>query len=134
MEEIIKPIEGFDGYFISNLGKVYSNLGKGRRDRSIRVELYEVKPRPGRTGYMRVYMRDSQTNKRVDRYIHRLVASHFIENIHNKRIVNHIDSDRSNNRMDNLEWVTTLENIEHAMTFGSLERDSSTGRYQRKVS
>lgn len=134
MEEIIKPIEGFDGYFISNLGKVYSNLGKGRRDRSIRVELYEVKPRPNRTGYMRVYMRDSQTNKRVDRYIHRLVASHFIENIHNKRIVNHIDSDRSNNRMDNLEWVTVLENIEHAMTFGSLERDSSTGRYQRKVS
>ena len=25
MEEILKPIENFDGYFISNLGKVYSN-------------------------------------------------------------------------------------------------------------
>ena len=29
MKEIIKPIFNYDGYFISNLGKVYCNIGKG---------------------------------------------------------------------------------------------------------
>lgn len=39
--EIIKPIEDFDGYFISNKGKVYCNLGKGcREDRRRTVALY----------------------------------------------------------------------------------------------
>ena len=29
MKEIIKPIFNYDGYFISNLGKVYCNIDKG---------------------------------------------------------------------------------------------------------
>lgn len=29
MKEVIKPIKDYDGYFISNLGKVYCNIGKG---------------------------------------------------------------------------------------------------------
>ena len=134
MKEIVKPIEGFDGYFISNLGKVYSNLGKGRRDRRTRVDLYEISPRPTKKGYLRVCMRNLENNKRVDKYIHRLVASHFIENPYDKKVVNHIDCDKSNNHITNLEWVTTLENIRHAMTIGSLGRDKETGRFIKKQS
>ena len=29
--ENIKPIEGFDGYYVSDLGNVYSELGRGNR-------------------------------------------------------------------------------------------------------
>lgn len=132
MNHNIKPIEGFDGYFISKDGKVYCNLGNGCRDRSKRVDLYEIKPRPGKTGYMRVYMRNTELNKRMDRYVHRLVATHFIPNPYNKNVVNHIDCDRSNNHVDNLEWVTTKENLNHAMTVGSLKRNEQNGRYERK--
>ena len=45
-------------------------------------------------------MRNSVTNKRMDRYVHRLVAEHFIPNPENKRVVNHIDTDRSNNHLN----------------------------------
>ena len=44
MKEIIKPISNYDGYFISNLGKVYCNIGRGGKNTN-RKELYEIKPR-----------------------------------------------------------------------------------------
>ena len=58
MKEIIKPIFNYDGYFISNLGKVYCNIGKGGKNTN-RKELYEIKPRLTKTGYARVYIRNS---------------------------------------------------------------------------
>ena len=126
---MIMPIEDFDGYYISSEGKVFCDLGKGCRDRTKRCEMYEVKPRVARNGYMRVYMRQTSTNKRVDKYIHRLVALHFINRPQGKNVVNHIDSDRANNKISNLEWVTTKENVEHAMRNERLFRDPANGRY-----
>lgn len=130
--KFIKAIEGFDGYFITKDGEVFCNLGKGCTNRDKRVEPYKIKPRKAKNGYLRVYMRNDKTNKRVDRYIHRLVATHYVENPHGKNVVNHIDSDRSNNHYKNLEWTTTKENLEHAMTHGSLQRNPHTGRFERK--
>ena len=75
---MLKEIKGYSGYFISEDGKVYCNLGKGRRDRSKTVDLYEIKPRVTKNGYLRIYARNVDTNKRTDLYIHRLVAQYFI--------------------------------------------------------
>lgn len=124
----MKPIENFDGYYITKEGKVFCDLGKGNQDRSKRVEKYEINPRIARNGYMRVYMRNTINNKRYDRYVHRLVAEYYIENPNSKNVVNHLDSNRSNNHFENLEWVTTKENIEHAMNKGRLLRCPFTGR------
>lgn len=121
---MLKPIKDFDGYFISNEGKVFCNLGKGNRRKTGRtVELYEIKPRPGKTGYLRVYMRNTTTNKRVDKYIHRLVAEHFLANPDNKRCVNHKDCNRANNNWYNLEWVNHAENAKQTEELKHLIRN-----------
>lgn len=125
---MLKPIKDFDGYFISNTGKVFCNLGKGNRRKGTTVPLYEVKPRKTKTGYCRVYMRQISTGKRVDRYIHRLVATYFLPNPENKRYVNHINCIRSDNRASNLEWCTAKENTDYTMEMNHICRDSY-GRY-----
>lgn len=100
---MIKPIEDFEGYFISDDGKVYSNLGRGNRRIGKTVEMYEINPRLARNGYLRIYCRQTSTGKRKDLYIHRLVAKHFIPNFDNKEQVNHKNCIRSDNRVENLE-------------------------------
>jgi hypothetical protein len=46
-------------------------------------------------------------------YAHKLVANHFVPNLHNKPEVNHRDGNKLNNSHTNLEWVTRKENQRH---------------------
>ena len=121
MNKELIPIENFSGYFITREGKVYSNF-KG---------IKEVKGRPARNGYLRVYMRDDRDKKRKDRFVHRLVAQTFIPNPLKKRVVHHIDTDRANNCVDNLEWVTYAENNQDTMDRGIVKRCEITGRFHK---
>lgn len=123
--EFIKPIKNFSGYFISNEGNVYCNLGKGNRRTGNIVEMYQIKPRYTKSGYTRVYMREDSSNKRKDKYIHRLVAEAFIDNPENKEIVNHINCKRNKNMVENLEWVSAKENIDYSIKLNHLVRDSN---------
>ena len=129
IEEIVKPIINYTGYFISNVGKVYCNLGKGNRDKNKTVPLYEIHPRLTRNGYARIYARNSTTNKRKDLYIHRLVAEYFIPNPQHKKYVNHINCIRSDNRAENLEWVTAKENTDYTMEVNHMIREYN-GQYK----
>lgn len=126
------PITDFDGYFVSSEGTVWCNLGKGYRGKNSvrdRVEPYPLKPRPAKNGYLRVYMRQTSTNKRVDRYIHRLVAEAFIPHSIENNVINHKNCDRSDNRVENLEWTTSKGNNDYSMKLGHLKRCPKTGRY-----
>lgn len=130
----LKPINNFPGYFVSNNGKIFSNLGKGNRRNDKSVDLYELKPRISQNGYARVYMREESSNKRKDQYIHILVASHFIPNPDNKEQVNHKNSIRTKNRADNLEWVTSKENNEYTFKMNHLirnEKGQFVGNYNK---
>ena len=125
---MIKPIKDYKGYFISDDGKVYCNLGRGNRDKNKTVDLYEIKPRLTKNGYERVYARQTSTNKRKDLYVHRLVAEYFIPNPNNKKYVNHINCIRNDNRVENLEWVTAKENTDYTIKNNHIIRNN-LGQY-----
>jgi hypothetical protein len=97
-KEIWKDINGYSGYQISNLGRVWS----------IKSQRY-LKGGINHGGYYSVQM--TANNGKIKReYIHRLVALHFIPNPYNKPQVNHKDENKENNCADNLEWITHAEN------------------------
>ena len=112
---MLREINDYKGYFISDDGKVYCNLGQGNRNKDKTVDIYEIKPRLTRNGYTRVYARQTSTNKRKDLYIHRLVAQYFLPNPLNKKYVNHKNCIRNDNRVENLEWCTAKENTDYTM-------------------
>ena len=95
MEEIWKPIEGYEGYEISNLGrfKSYRQNAKGK----ITIGNKDKK------GYLTKALYDAQGNYKTYR-VHRLVAQAFLPNPYNLPQVNHKDEDKTNNCVDNLEW------------------------------
>ena len=78
-----------------------------------------LKGRLSKSGYLQVSIKINETNKFSNRYIHRLVAFHWIENSDNKKEVNHKDGNKENNNVENLEWVTSSENQKHRHSIGN---------------
>lgn len=95
-----KKIDNFDGYYISDRGRVYS------KKRNIFMKL-----KIDKNGYKQIRL--SNENKKHYFQLHRLVAEAFIANPENKPQVMHIDEDKTNNMVSNLEWVTAKENANH---------------------
>lgn len=98
--ETFVKIEGFDNYEVSNLGKV-RNIKSGRI----------LKPSLNKNGYLRLWL--CKNNKRKHLYLHRIIATAFIDNPDEKPCVNHIDENKLNNDLSNLEWCTVRENLIH---------------------
>ena len=112
MQEIWKPIVGYEGYYeVSSFGRVRRIKGGcGTQVGKI------LEPCPLPNGYL--YLCLSVNNKTERLSIHRLVCSAFHENPENKPCVNHIDGNKTNNYAENLEWVTASENMQHAYRTG----------------
>ena len=100
-----KQLDFNPNYFISNRGFVISVKKKG---------FSILKPRADKQGYLRVYIRDININKRKDYTLHRLVAIYFIDNPNDYNEVNHIDGNKGNNHIENLEWCDRTQNNMHA--------------------
>lgn len=108
MEEIWKPIEGFEErYEISNCGNVASLKYGGRDSWGLLV------PKKNNKGYLWVEL--WKDKKRSCFLIHRLVAQAFLENENGYDIVNHKDENPLNNHVENLEWCTHLYNVRYSL-------------------
>lgn len=100
-----RSIKGYEGYFIFEDGRIFSNKSK-------KFLSQRTRGRTSRQYYM-VTLFDSN-GKRKNLSVHRLVAETFIPNPENKPVVNHKDNNPFNNHVDNLEWVTSSENTLHS--------------------
>lgn len=96
-KEVWSDIIGFPDYMVSTQGNVLSNL-------SNKI----LKPQDNGNGYKKIGL--SKEGKVYQRYIHRLVAQHFVASDVNCNEVDHINRDKSDNRADNLRWVNRGEN------------------------
>lgn len=121
-KEILKPIEEFPGYFVSNLGKVYSD--------SPRRGFYELTPRPNKDGYLKVALkkagvkretgstRNQGKGKTFQRSVHLLVAEAFLGPKPNpKSQVDHINNQRDCNHINNLRYISSSDNVKKSFEY-----------------
>ena len=96
-----------------------SSYGRIKNDQNIPLNVT-----PTRHGYYVI-----QFNKKTE-YVHRLVATTFIENPNNYSVVNHKDNNGLNNHINNLEWCTHEYNTVHAQIF--LKKEKQMIKDQKK--
>ena len=89
----MKPISGFENYFITESGKVCTK------------NLF-LSPYKGKDDYLMVCLWKNAKKKNVR--LHRLAAENYIENLDDYKFIRHKDGNIENNSVDNLIWVRTL--------------------------
>lgn len=112
--EMWRDVNGYEGiYEVSNLGGVKS-VARSTNNQYCREDIM-LSPSDDGYGYNQVVLCKRINGIRVKKTfkVHRLVADAFIENPHNKPIVNHKDWNTKNNTVDNLNWMTPKENLNH---------------------
>ena len=115
MQEIWKPVDGFEGiYEVSNYGRVKSLARDIDHNGFIRHRKERIlKPiRRNRQGYMSVNLYTGK-HQFTMYAIHRLVGAAFLPNPDGLPFINHKDENPMNNRADNLEWCTQTYNTNY---------------------
>lgn len=106
-----RDIPGYEGeYMASSDGQIYSvprivSMKDGRQ-KTVRGKI--LRQHKSGHGYLQVRLRANE-----HQYVHRLVASAFLEKKSPNLEVNHKDENKMNNCVDNLEWVTRRENLSY---------------------
>lgn len=117
MNEIWKNIKGYEEFYqVSNLGRIKCLNKTITYNQDGREKSYARKQsimRTNQNGKYTMIILCADGHRKSMR-LHRLVATHFIENPENKKEVNHKDGNKKNNSVENLEWATSKENSLHA--------------------
>lgn len=119
MNEIWKDIQGFQGYQVSNCGRIksLSRLVKGKGGGMRIVPELIRKLQTTIWGYYKIILKDDNGDM-IDLAAQRIVAKAFLPVIAGKPHVNHKDGNKKNNCVENLEWCDRSENQKHAYQMG----------------
>ena len=115
MEEEWRPVANFEGYCVSNLGRVRSN----QLWRGVQGRIRKLNDSGG--GYLGLGLQRHGVQITVN--VHRLVAEAFIPNPDGKPVIDHIDRNKQNNVVSNLRWATHSENHHNV----GMRPDNTTG-------
>ncbi len=108
MNEIWKGIKDYEGYAVSNIGRVKSlNYNRTGNERVL-------KTKRDKYGYLYANLYKDGVQKTF--LVHRLVAEAFIPNPENKPFIDHINTIRDDDRAENLRWCTCKENCNNPIT------------------
>jgi len=116
---MFKGIFGYERYYEISSDGIVKSKDRTQTDSLGRTRTWKgqvLNPDIAPNGYYRITLAVEGKKKQV--YIHRLIATHFMDNPNNLLQVNHIDGNKLNNSMDNLEWVSAQENTIHAYKNG----------------
>ena len=109
-----RDIIGFDGYQISNMGRIRSV------DRTVAVGIHKreivgliLKANKDKDGYECVTLKAG--GKSYRKKVHRLVAETFIDNPNGYPCIDHINGIRDDNRAENLRWCTVKMNANYEL-------------------
>ncbi|MBN8823692.1 MULTISPECIES: HNH endonuclease [unclassified Spirosoma] len=111
---VFEGIENPPHYEVSNYGRLRSFQSAPTNRSSSPSGHTPGKPIKGSViqGYRSLNIRSG--GKTINRYIHKLVAEHFVTRSHpDQTFVIHLDHDKLNNHFQNLRWVTKADMIEH---------------------
>lgn len=116
---MMKPIKDFEGYYITEDGRVWSEKRKKFLTPYIR-----------RT-YLTVTL--SKESKLYTKLIHRLIAEAFIPNPNNLPQVNHKNENKCDNRIENLEWCTAEYNCNYGTRNARMAKSKLNGNSKRII-
>lgn len=98
IKEEWRPIIGYDGYFVSNLGNVKSvdRIIKTRTGKHCKIKGKTITVMLNNFGYLdtRLY----KNGKKKSAFLHRLIAEAFISNPFHLTQVNHLNGVKTDNR------------------------------------
>jgi hypothetical protein len=130
--EIWKDAIGYEGnYQVSNMGRVKSlqrliKRGHLNCERKVKERIKKVSL--DKNGY--IFLRLSKDGIKKNLFVHRIVASAFLNNDDCLPQVNHIDGNKENCRVENLEWVSQSENSKHAFKIGLRKPSGGAVKYK----
>ena len=122
--EIWRNIEGYEGYAVSNYGRIKSLERKVKifrhgkyHERYIEEKILKLKL--DKDGYYRIILRNGKEKKCLP--VARLVAKAFIPNPDNLPCVNHKSEVKTENFAENLEWCS----VQYNTNYGTVQKRRS---------
>ena len=97
---------------ISNYGRIINC----KLDKEFLVKEYFI------NGYQNLPVKQKKNGKQTSRYVHRLVAEHFLEKNDGEEYVIHLNYDKTDNRVENLKWATKREKELHQFSNPNWEK------------